>query len=162
MFTDPRPAWLGIHHVRLVVPWYVEVNGTAAERRQVREWLIAAKAHRATPLVGFGHGYRRRWRRRIPSVPDFRAAFLAFRRAYPWVRAYVPWNEANNCSRPKCVTARRHAAYFDTIADRCLGCRVAAGAFVTSSNLRGWVRSFTRAARNRPAVWALHNYSDVN
>ena len=162
MFGDPRLDWLGIRHARLVVPWYVESWGTPEERAQIGSWLESARRAGIRPLVGFGHGFIGWTRIYLPSPKEFRDAFLAFRRAYPWVRDYITWNEANHCSQPTCQKPERTARFFDTIVGSCPRCRVVAAAVLAAGNMRSWITRFRRAARHRPRLWGLHNYGDVN
>ncbi|HEV2062768.1 MAG TPA: glycosyl hydrolase, partial [Solirubrobacteraceae bacterium] len=162
MFSDPRLDWLGIRHARLVVPWYIESGGSPDERAQVRLWLETARREGIQPLVGFGHGWIGWTRIYLPKRREFARAFRAFRRAYPWVRHYITWNEANHCSQPTCTKPRRTARFFDTIVRQCPRCRVVAAAVLAAPNMATWIKRFRRAARHRPKLWGLHNYGDVN
>ncbi len=162
MFADARLGWLGIRHARLVVPWYLETHGTPAQREHVRGWLRAARRAGIEPLVGFGPGYTEPWRGEEPSRRQFVRGFAAFRRAYPWIRSYIVWNEANRCVPRACPQPRQVAGWFDAMRASCPRCRVLAGAFVTAPNLRQWLFRFRRAARSKPEAWALHNHSDIN
>jgi hypothetical protein len=175
MFSDSRFAWLHIRHARLVVPWYLFTRGGSRQQAGVRAWLTAARRARVRPLVSFADGYRRDLMGYAPTSRQFRRGFLRFRRAFPSVRQYIPWNEANRCApSPKrskrarrrfphrCVTPRLLARYYDTMRSRCRRCRVLAGAFVTYGNELRFVRRFQRVVRHRPRLWALHNYGDVN
>lgn len=162
MFGDPRLEWLGIRHVRLVVPWYLESSGTDEERAQVRDYLLRAREAGIEVVVGFGHGFSGWLRIYLPTVREFRRGFRAFRRAYPWVRTFITWNEANHCSQPTCRRPKRAARFFDTVVDGCHRCTVVAAAVLTAGNMRWWLHRFRRFARHTPRLWGLHNYGDVN
>ena len=162
MFADPRLDWLGIRHARIVVPWYTELSGSPEERAVIRSWMLAARRNGVEPLVGFGHGFVGWMRIYLPTVKEFRDAVRAFRRAYPWVRNYITWNEANHCSQPTCQKPRRAGKFYDTLVSNCRGCRVVAAAVLTAGNMTTWIRRFKRAAHHKIKLWGLHNYGDVN
>jgi hypothetical protein len=160
MFNDQRFRWLRVRDARIVVSW--DVQGSVTERRWAATWLAAARRDGVEPLVAFGHAWRGAKRAHLPSVRAYRAAFLRFRAAYPWVRTYTPWNEANHCSQPTCHDPERAAAYYDVVRDACAGCTVVAGDVLDQGNMVAWLRRFQRAARHRPTLWGLHNYLDAN
>ena len=163
MFEDPRVPWLGIRHARIVVPWYIETaHGDPAERRHLKLWLDLARKRGIEPLLGFGHGFYGPMRTYLPTNREFRQAFRAFKRRYPWIRTYIPWNEANHCSQPTCKRPERAAQYFDALRSGCPKCTVTAPAVIDQPNMVRWLRSFERAAKHRPRIYALHNYLDVN
>ena len=37
---------------------------------------------------------------KAPSKSAYKTAVKTFRKAYPWVKTYAPWNEANHVSQP--------------------------------------------------------------
>src|SRR3712207_5686124 len=163
MFDDPRVPWLGIRHARIVVPWYIETaHGDPAERRHLKLWLELSRKRGIEPLVGFGHGFYGPMRTYLPTKAEFRQAFRAFKRRWPWVRTYIPWNEANHCSQPTCKRPERAAQYFDVTRSLCKACTVTAPAVIDQPNMVTWLRRFERAAQHRPRIYALHNYLDVN
>src|SRR4051812_5810261 len=84
MFTDARFRWLGVKQARIVVSW--DVQRVGYERYWARAWLLRAQAAGVEPLVAFGHVWGGPQRKLLPSVAAYRAAFLRFHRAYPWVR----------------------------------------------------------------------------
>jgi hypothetical protein len=160
MFSDARFSWLGIKHARLVVAWDV-----MRHRREVtwaRAWLEAARAQGVEPFVAFGHAWSKKRDHLLPSRRLYARSVRAFRRAFPWVRAYTPWNEANHCSQPTCHRPRRAAAYWDVLRSQCKGCTVVAADVLDQESMPEWVRVFRRAARHKPRIWGLHNYVDAN
>jgi hypothetical protein len=160
MFTDDRFHYLGLRQARIVVSW--DVQRTPRERTWMANWLTEARRARVEPLVAFGHAWSGPRRKHLPTPRAFRLAFQRFRRAYPWVRAYTPWNEANHCSQPTCKRPERAAAYYDVIRSACPRCTVVAADVLDQPNMVRWLQRFRRAARHRPRIWGLHNYLDAN
>src|SRR3954468_10298099 len=160
MFLDPRFAWLGITHARIVVSW--EVAKTPWEKAQVDQWLTAAHALGVEPLVGFGHSWPDDRRKVLPSVAAYRKAVGDFHQTYPWVHDYIAWNESNHCSQPTCHHPRRAAAYYDAMVDTCPTCNVVAADVLDQNNAPQWLADFRSALRHMPKIWGLHNYVDVN
>jgi hypothetical protein len=160
MFLDPRFAWLGISHARLVVSW--EVEQVPWERAQVDAWLTAAHALGVEPLVGFGHSWPDDRRRILPSVAQYTKAVRDFHALYPWVTDYIAWNESNHCSQPTCHHPARAAAYYDAMVNTCPTCNVVAADVLDQNNAPEWLAAFRKAVRHVPKIWGLHNYVDVN
>ena len=160
MFTDPRFRWLGLRRARIVVSW--DVQRSTVERRWVAGWLAAARTARVDPLVAFGHAWSGPQRKHLPGVSEYRAAFLRFRSAYPWVHEYTAWNEANHCSQPTCHRPDMAAHYYDVVRSACPTCTVVAADVLDQPNMIDWINAFTRAARHAPRLWGLHNYLDAN
>jgi hypothetical protein len=159
MFADPRFQALQLEHVRLVASWNVAlVRGW--ERQQVDQWLRTAHSLGKRPLVAFEHAWDRP--RYLPSVREYRRAFLAFRRRYRRVRLYTPWNEANHHWQPTARRPRRAASFYNVMRARCRGCRIVAADVLDEGNAAGWIRAFKRVARRRPRLWGLHNYIEAN
>src|SRR5438034_944380 len=159
MFADPRFQALRLKHVRLVVSWDVALKRDW-ERQRVDQWLRAARSLRQKPLVAFeqawdGQGY-------LPSVKKYRRAFRAFRKRYPRVRLYTPWNEANHHWQPTSTHPGRAARFYNVIRARCRGCRIVAADVLDEGNAASWIRAFKKRARGHPRLWGLHNYIEVN
>ncbi|MGH2948472.1 MAG: hypothetical protein ACRDPC_19805 [Solirubrobacteraceae bacterium] len=161
MFSSPRFERLEARHARVVVGWDVLRNGW--ERMQLDAWLAAADAAGVRPLVSFSHSRRKGRSHVLPTKSAFRREVRAFRRAYPRVRDFVTWNEANHVSQPTHDRPGRAAAYFDVLDAACRGCRVAAADVLDDKkNLESWLRVFKRRAKRKPRIWGLHNYVDAN
>ena len=96
MFVDKRFRDLGIDKARLVASY--DTTSVRFEREIVDNWLKQAEAVDAEPFVTFGHS--RVHPKKLPSVAEFRTAFRAFRKRYPDVNVYAPWNEINHASQP--------------------------------------------------------------
>jgi hypothetical protein len=161
MFGDPNFQRLGIRHARLVVAW--DAMGSEWQRAEVDEWLTLARQAGIEPLVTFHHSrLGPEKRRELPSPEAFRREFLRFRAAYPWVRVYSPWNEANHCSQPTCKRPDRAAQYYNVVRAHCRGCRIVAADVLDQPNMVRWLKVFRRHARGNPRLWGLHNYIDAN
>ena len=150
MFADPRFRWLSIRHSRLVVSWRVEqtkwereLGRRVAGRRQARR-----RATRWSPSATSWGGKRRA---ELPSVKEYTRAVADFRKRYPWVRDYTPWNEANHCSQPTCHHPARAAAYYDVLRARA---RAAPSSPPTCSTSATWSRGCARSAATPRATRA--------
>ncbi len=161
VFADKRYRWLGLRDTRLVVSWSV-LRRHDWERPFVGRWLAGARRTGARPLITFGHEWTGPRRHHLPTLREYRGAFLAFHRRYPWITQYAAWNEANHCSQPTCHRPERAAAYFDVLRDACPRCTVVAADVLDQPGMGPWLARFTRAAHHVPRVWGLHNYLDAN
>jgi hypothetical protein len=158
MFADARFRALGIDKVRLVASY--DTTRVRFERDLVDVWLAAAVRSGAEPFVTFGHS--RVHPRRLPSVAEFRAAFRAFHRRYPYVRVYAPWNEVNHVSQPTARAPQRAAEYYNVVKAACPDCTVLAGDVLDQAGMTRYLRRYRRHLDGEPAIWGLHNYSDTN
>jgi hypothetical protein len=166
-----QPAWqaLKLKRVRYVVSWdWYKNPGQVAN---TNAFMSAARAARQDVLVMFSaragcyeNGrYSRSRACRAPSTSAYRSAYRRFERAFPWVRTYAPWNEANHVSQPTSKSPRRAAQYYSIVRRECgRRCKVLAADVLDQSNVRTWLRSFIRYSKNRGRLWGLHNYKDVN
>ena len=100
-FGDPRFGSLGLKKARVIVPWNVALR--AGDRRNLDDWLGAARANGIDPFVTFGASYGSRCPAKpckLPSIGEFRKAVRVFRRTWPQVRTIGVWNEANHRTQP--------------------------------------------------------------
>ena len=160
-FSDANFKSVGFRHARLITPW----NSVFTDPGRLDAWMQAARSAGAEPLIAFNHSASDRCPARpcrAPSIGAYRRAFGVFRKRYPWVRQFQPWNEANHQSQP---TARRPdlaARYYNALRQACRGCTIVAADVLDSKNMESWLRAFKRHANGRPSLWGLHNYTDVN
>jgi len=168
VFADRNWQALRLERVRYIVPWdWYRNRGQAAE---VAGFMGAARAARQDVLVTFtarrgcyvNGRYSRSRACRAPSVSAYRSAVRRFRRAYPWVRSYAPWNEENHVSQPTAGSPALAARYYAALRRECRGCTVMAADVLDNTNVAGWLRSFRRASHGAGRIWGLHNYKDVN
>lgn len=158
-FTKPLYRSLGLQISRLVVPWNAALH--ADRKVWIRQWLAAARADGIEPMIAFGRFSGQTLT--PPSVGAYRRAFMAFRTAFPQVREYTPWNEANHQSQPTFRRPARAAAYYKVMRAGCPGCTVLGADVLDTHSAEKWLRQFIRALHGPvPQVWGLHNYIDVN
>jgi hypothetical protein len=166
-----QPAWqaLKLKRVRYVVPW--DYYKSPSQVANTAGFMNAARAAKQDVLVMFtartgcyvNGRYSRSSACRAPSTSAYRTAVRTFRKSYPWVRTYAPWNEANHASQPTAKSPRRAAQYYAVVRKECgRKCRVLGADVLDQSNVRTWLRSFIRYSKNRARIWGLHNYKDVN
>ncbi|MEA2194892.1 MAG: hypothetical protein QOG42_1326 [Solirubrobacteraceae bacterium] len=158
MFTDKRFLDLGLDKARLVVPYDAVARRT--ERELADLWLASAKQASVEPFITFGHS--RAHPAKLPSVAQYRAAFRAFRKRYPEVHVYAPWNEINHVSQPTARSPRRAAEFYNVVKAECHGCTVLAGDVLDQAGMTRYVRRYRRHLDGTPSIWGLHNYADTN
>jgi len=112
------------------------------------------------PFVTFGHS--RVHPKKLPSVAEYRRAFKAFRKRYPAVRVYAPWNEINHASQPTHDQPKRAAEYYNVVQSSCDGCTVLAGDVLDQPGMTRYVKRYRRYLVGAPSIWGLHNYADAN
>ncbi len=157
-FSDPRVAELGVHLVRDVVPWNAALRKN--ERAGVSEWLTAARAHRLTPFITFESAPNSH---RAPSPGQYLHAFLAFRRRFPWVKEFSPWDESNHSTQPIARNPHLGADYYNELAAHCGGCEITAPDLLDSdANFESWALEFARYARPYPKIWPFNPYTSVS
>ena len=170
MFESPLYGQLGVARISRLVVSYDAVLDDTEEVPGVDAWMAAASAARVQPLVAFNHsrgcftGTRIAPRAacRLPSVTRFGRAFHAFRKRYPAVRVYSPWNEINHHSQPTARRPDRAAAFYNLLRRRCRSCRVVAADVLDQPGVGRYLRRFRRHVKHRARLWGLHNYQDAN
>jgi len=158
MFKDERFAELGIKHVRLVTAY--DTARVGFERDLVAVWLAEARRTGAEPFVTFGHS--RVNPEKLPSVREYRSAFRAFRRRFPEVQVFAPWNEINHANEPTSRSPRRAAEYYNAMKAECSTCTVLAGDVLDQRGMVRYLREYQRHLEGEPTIWGLHNYADAN
>ena len=158
MFKDRRFVELGVKKVRLVAAY--DTADVGFERDLMTVWLAGAARTGAEPFVTFGHS--RVNPRKLPSVREYRNAFRAFRKRFPQVQVYAPWNEINHANEPTAKAPRRAAQYYNVLKAECAGCTVLAGDVLDQKGMVRYLRTYQRHLEGEPAIWGLHNYSDAN
>jgi hypothetical protein len=158
MFAEPSFRALGIDHARLVVAY--DAARVAFERQIVDAWLLQASRAGVEPFVTFQHS--RVHPRRLPSVAEFRADFRAFRKRYPQVRVYAPWNEINHASQPTSRAPARAAEFYNVVRSECRDCTVLAGDVLDQPGMTRYLGEYHRHLDGAPRIWGLHNYADAN
>jgi hypothetical protein len=171
MFDTASWQSMKLKRVRYLVPW--DYNKHAAQRAEVFNFMARARAARQDVLVTFtarrgcylaSGRYSKRKSCRAPSSRAYRKAFLAFDKAFPWVRTYSAWNEINHKSQPTFKSPRKAAGYYNVLRKytRKKKFRAMAADMLDTGNMSRYLRSFKRYAKGSPKLWGLHNYGDVN
>jgi hypothetical protein len=157
-FTQPLFQQLHFRYARLIVPW--DALRRPDEVAHVDAWLSAAQASRIRPLVSFEHS--RVNPRKLPSTSQYKREFKAFRKRYPFVRDYSPWNEINHQSQPTFRKPKAAAKFYNVVRSACRGCTIVAADVLDQAGLEKYLRTFKHYAHGSPRLWGLHNYSDTN
>jgi hypothetical protein len=157
-FSQPLFQQLGFRYGRLIVPW--DVMRRPGDLAQTDAWLAAARVSRVRPLISFSHS--RAKPRALPSPKVFTREFKAFRKRYPWIRDYSPWNEINHQSQPTFRKPKAAARFYNVVRANCRGCTIVAADVLDQAGLQKYLHTFLRYAKGRPRLWGLHNYSDTN
>ncbi len=167
MFAHKSFKALELERVRYIVSWDAGVD--ARQFREVGGYLLAARRARKEVLVAFGARrgcftgrYAAAKPCRAPGLRAYRSAFRAFRKRYPWVKTFSPWNEANHVSQPTYRRPGLAAAYYDQVRRNCRGCKIVALDVLDSRNMLAYIGGFVRGTKGKPRIWGIHNYADVN
>ena len=158
MFTDARFKDLGIRHARLTVAW--DALDSDWQRREIEQWMAAARQARVRPLLSFGPS--RVKRTVVPTPERLKYEFRRFRALYPWASTWATWNEANHCGSRMCHREKLVASYYRKMLQECPECTILATELLDMPNMLTWVRRFRRYARQEPKYWGLHNYVEAN
>jgi hypothetical protein len=158
-FHDARLTSL-VHNARLSVAW--DAMRYDWQRREIDTWMSAAKTAGIVPLVTFGRSRTRKFS--LPPVDVYRKEMLRFRHRYPDVREYSPWNEPNLAVRRSNYDPQRIASYYRVLRRMCPTCDVLGADVVDTTSIDRWMRAYLREfpRDQRPRLWGLHNYVDVN
>ena len=169
MFNDGNFLSLHIKKVRVIVPW--DWRNASSDPAAIDAYLTAAKNDHKDVLVAFSalrgcytNGkYSRAKHCRAPSQRKYKASVKAFRKAYPQVKSFQPWNELNNASQPTYKSPKLAASYYKTLKGVCKKCTIVAADILDTSNAISYVKKFQRyTKKQKPRLWGLHNYGDVN
>ena len=173
-FTNPLFTDLKIKKVRYVIPWNTAQD--PAQKAEVDAYITAARAARQEVLIHFSairgcfanNRYSRSSSCKAPTVKRFTSAFKAFKKAYPSIKVYGTWNEANHVSQPLSYKAAKSrgpklaAQYYTALKKNCRGCKVVAGDLLSQSDMIKYAKAMNKALKGRAKLWGLHNYPDVN
>ena len=164
MFTNPLYEALDVPIVRYIAPYDAIDSGVDARRADA--FISAAQAAGAKVLVAFYHS--RMSPEKLPSTAKYRRAVKKFIAAFPYVREYQPWNEANRGNEPglfRSPNPRQAANYYMALRKACRGCTVTGLDMLDGANMAPtlrYLKQFQRYAKPAPKIWGLHNYSDTN
>lgn len=169
VFTNPYFQQLGMKRTRLITPYDAVFHG----RADLDAWLGAARAAHMEVVVAFNPpawmkcpNLGRNHRCRLVSSGSYKAAFKAFRKRYPWVRIFQPWNEVNNLTQPTAHNPAALVTYYKIARRYCRGCTILGADIQDLPNMVPYTKqllaAFRRAHVATPRVWGVHNYTDTN
>jgi hypothetical protein len=161
VFGDPVFTSLGMRYARRSVGWdTMQYDWQIAD---VDAWLQAARAAGVQPLITFAKSRVAERRRYLPSVAEYRAAFVSFHKRWPWVKDYVASNESNHPAETTGRYPKRAVQYWKAMQSACRTCKVAAATLLDDKiTLIKWTKQFLKYAKTQPRYWALHNYVSAN
>jgi len=176
MFFNPMYRKLPVARFsRVVVSYDALIRGKRHwEIPYIDHWLATARAQGIEPLLTLNHSrgcfvngkrLKRKKRCKLPSVKRYDKAVRKFRKRYPWVRTWSPWNEINHLSQPTENRPDRAAAFYNVVRRRCRGCTIVAADVLDQPGVGRYLRRFRRHAIRgfgNPRLWGLHNYQDAN
>lgn len=162
VFSDPLFQSIGMKYARRSVGWDTMLYDW--QIKDVDDWLNAARAAGVTPLITFAKSRNAERRRYLPTVAEYRAAFVAFHQRWPWVREYAATNESNHPAEMGGRDPKRAVQYWRAMQSACPTCKVAAATLLDfEPTLIKWTKAFVKAAgKKQPKYWALHNYVSAN
>ncbi len=160
VFSDPRFTALRLRTARRSVAW--DALRYDWQLADVDAWMTAARRAGISPVITFARSRIDAKRHRPPTAAQMRAAFVAFRKRYPWVTDYVASNESNHFGEPTGRRPKLAAQYYKGMRSACPRCRIAGATLLDFPNQVKWARAFIRAAGEQPRYWAVHNYVSAN
>ncbi|MBA3300880.1 MAG: hypothetical protein H0T15_03350, partial [Thermoleophilaceae bacterium] len=164
-FSDPLFRALGVSKTRLITPYNTAQD--PAQKAIVDQWMAAARGKQV--MIAFNPKRNSRCPGspcKAPSAKQFQSAFKAFRKAYPSVKIYQPWNESNSKTQPTSGKrgAKKVAGYYDIAKKNCRSCTVVGADIQDIGNFTGYVKDVLKniKSKKKPKVWGFHNYTDTN
>jgi hypothetical protein len=170
IFTDHYFTTLGVKTARYITNY----NAALVHPAQTDAWMAAARAAGEQIMVAFNPGYGNQCPNRpcsLPTAAQYTKAFLAFRKRYPYVKIYQPWNEVNSTTQPTWTNPGAVVTYYSIVKRNCGGCTVLGADIedlVTPHKadyvvyIKALLAAFAKAHVAVPKIWGVHNYEDVN
>jgi hypothetical protein len=181
-FTDANFTKLNVKRTRLIVAW--DAINLADGQARLDEWMAAVKAAGLTPLVAFNPTSGSRCPSSpcvVPSAGAYKAALVAFRKRYPFVKEFNFWNETNSATQPtgpttasvlkktaalykaaRAVCASKCTVTGPDLLDQGVGDKRKSIRVRNQKRMKKWVAMFLKYAGSYPKVWGIHNYGDTN
>lgn len=170
IFTNQYYQKLGVQTARYITNYDAALKDPGA----TDAWMRAARADHTQIMVAFNPGAGNHCPSSpcsLPSAAQYTKAFLAFRKRYPYVRIYEPWNEINSTTQPTWTKPQAVVTYYAIVKKNCPGCTVLGGDIedlVTPAKadfvnyIKALLAAYKKAHVATPKVWGIHNYEDVN
>jgi hypothetical protein len=161
MFTNKYFKPLKIRKARLVVPWNV-LSRKDYWPAYLDAWLAGAKANGVEPHIAWNIAdFSASKRGKGPKPARLQRITKAFRKKYPQVKVFTPWNEVNHAFQPTARKPKLAYQYYRAVKKACPKCKVLAADVLDDSSMVSWVRKFKRYYKGR-GIWGIHNYGDAN
>ena len=160
MFADDRFLGLGIKYARRSVSW--DVTRDPRLTQDLDDWLQAAREAKVEPLVTFARSHRPGRRRIQPTAAQYETEIRAFKRHWPWVRAFSTWNEVNLPGEGPADDPELVGSYYRILKRVFPTSKVLAADLLDLPSMVTWVKRFKKVNRIEPKYWGLHNYVTAN
>lgn len=171
LFTNESYTALNSKRTRVITPYDVALHKD--QKAGLDAWMAAAQAARQEVVVAFNPPETMKCPNvngakgcRPVSSAQYTKAFKAFRKAYPSVKIYQPWNEVNNLTQPTAHRPDAVVTYYDIVRKNCRGCTILGADIQDLPNMVSYTRTLLATFKQRkiatPRVWGMHNYTDVN
>jgi hypothetical protein len=174
-FSDPLFKSLNVKRTRLITAW----NSIDKSPDRLDAWVTAARAAKLEIVVAFQLESGNACPASpcvLPSVSAYTKAFKKFRKKYPTIKIFQPWNESNSPTQPTGKNPKRAAQYYNAMRKACKTCKVTGADILdlgvnasskksrtnATKRLAKWVGTFKRTAKGKPKLWGIHNYGDTN
>ncbi len=169
LFANAYFQQLAPKRTRYITP----IDSVFKQRAMVDQWMRGAHAAGLEVVVAFNPPVGMRCPNvdgargcKLVSSASYRRDFVAFRKRYPWVRIYQPWNEVNNLTQPTAGNPAAVVTYYQLAKANCHGCTLLGADIQDLPNMTSYIGQLLRAFAARhvavPRVWGLHNYTDTN
>lgn len=161
MFANRWFKPLKVRYARIVVPYDIATRKDFWPQR-MDAYVAGAKANRVEVHVAFNIRCldQRCWNKG-PTAAGYLKLFKAFRKRWPSVRVFTPWNEENHSFQPTSRRPKLAYDYYRMARRGCPTCTVLAADVLDDANLTSWLRRFKRYYKGR-GTWGIHNYQDAN
>jgi hypothetical protein len=166
MFDSPYFKALKVRIARYIVPY--DAADVPRDLAIARLWIQKAESQGIKPLIAFYHS--RVSPTKMPDATKYEREVKKFIAAFPEIKEYQAWNEANRGNVPHLFSSpnsRQSAQYYLALRHAAGSGRTVVGLDVLdstniSSTLR-YIAQFKRyVGKHLPTIWGLHNYSDTN
>jgi hypothetical protein len=161
MFTNKYFKPLGLKYGRMIVPWNI-LKRHDYWPGYLKAWLAGAKATGVEPHIVFNiQDVAPKYFGKGPTLKQYAALVKGFRKKYPQVKVFTPWNEENHVFQPTAKHPKLAYDYYRILRKACPGCKILAADVLDDSNLTSWLKQFQRYYHGS-GTWGLHNYQDAN
>jgi hypothetical protein len=168
VFNDAHWHQLKLKRSRYIVSW--DYAKAPFEHAEVAAFMNSAHGARQDVLVEFSshrgcfvnNHYRRAKVCKAPSVRAYKKAVKGFRKEFPYVKTFAPWNEINHVSQPTYKSPKLAVKYWKAMKSSCKKCTILAADLLDQRNIDSYLRKFQKASKHKGRIWGLHNYNDVN